>query len=318
MPSGSGDRPRTVRMPHRDSPARPPRAGRTTSRWMRFRSGRGSVDCRIRIAGSRSQRIRQTAVLPGRVVEHALPELPYLSRVRRFEHDAQLLQHGRVRGQPEIRAAADTALACSSESRRTRRPVRAQVDHDLGRQLHDAPGQRSRLGQRRGVEPCRRNAIDHPPIGSDLCHARHRTARRPSGRSLRLRRGPVCRLTAISVVCLWCSRSASAPNGRSDAWSVLLRQSPRALTRARRGRDRTGVPVRSSMLRWTALQAESRWDAVRCVDVDDADGAIWAAHGTTRCSDFDRFGCGSVPGLARRESRPFRGRLVGPRQEGHD
>ena len=53
-------------------------------------------------------------------------------------------------------------------------PVTAQVDHDLGRQLHDAPGQHSPLDQRRRVEPCRRNAIDHPPIRSDLCHARHR------------------------------------------------------------------------------------------------------------------------------------------------
>ena len=63
-------------------------------------------------------------------------------------------------------------------------PVAAQVDHDLGRQLHDAPGQRSPLDQRRRVEPCRRNAIDHPPIRTDLCHARHRTAhsgRSPSG-----------------------------------------------------------------------------------------------------------------------------------------
>ena len=52
--------------------------------------------------GVAPQRIRQTAVLPRRVVEHALPELPHRSRVRGFEHDAQVLQHGRVRSQPEI------------------------------------------------------------------------------------------------------------------------------------------------------------------------------------------------------------------------
>ncbi len=52
--------------------------------------------------GVAPQRIHQTAVLSRRVVERALPEPPHQRRVRGFEHDAQVLQHCRVRGEPEI------------------------------------------------------------------------------------------------------------------------------------------------------------------------------------------------------------------------
>ena len=69
---------------------------------MRFRSGRGSADCRIRIAGSR--RMDPPNRRPPQACSRArVPrEPPHHGRVRGFEHDAQVLQHGRVRGQLDI------------------------------------------------------------------------------------------------------------------------------------------------------------------------------------------------------------------------
>ena len=147
-------------------------AGRTTSRWMRFRSGRGSADCRIRIAGLCRNGSAKPPSSPGAssstaAARTASPQSGARCRTRRSGAAAR-------QGSQSARDPARQPTAprrCWSESRRTRMPVAAQVDHDLGRQLHDATGQRSPVDQRRRVERCRRNAVDHPPIRSDLCHA---------------------------------------------------------------------------------------------------------------------------------------------------
>ncbi len=93
------------------------------------------------------QRIRQTAALPRHVVEHPLPELPQPRRVRGLEHDAHLLQHSSVRGQPEIPRGRRHRLGVFVRIEAYPRAGRAQVDSDLGRQLRDAPGQRRPLDQ---------------------------------------------------------------------------------------------------------------------------------------------------------------------------
>ena len=62
---GRRDRPRTAPYASPRPACSTAAAGRTTSRWMRFRNGRGSVDCRIRIAGSRRNGSARPPSSPG-------------------------------------------------------------------------------------------------------------------------------------------------------------------------------------------------------------------------------------------------------------
>ena len=209
--------------------------------------------------GVAPQRIRQTAVLRRRVVERALPERPHRRRVRGLEHDAQVLQHGRVRGQPELPRGRRHRLGVLVRVEAHPHAGRAQVDHDLGRQLHDAPGQRSPLDQRRRVEPCRRNAVDHPPVRSDLCHARHcrtRLGHRPSGR--RSCAWPWQDAAAAEPTGPPPARTADAPRQRARAGRP--RRSRRA-ARLERGSDalrQDGRVVRDVPHGWSAARTRSR------------------------------------------------------------
>ena len=98
---GVGGRPRTVRMPHQDSPAGPPRPAVPRRGGCGFEaaaapSTAGSVSrgCAATDPPNRRPPQARSRARAARTAHHR--------RVRGLEHDAQVLQHGRVRGQPEI------------------------------------------------------------------------------------------------------------------------------------------------------------------------------------------------------------------------
>ena len=160
-------------MPHPDSPARPPRPAASR------RCGRGSATPGAGLTAGSVSRGRAATDPPNR--------RPVQARSRaRAARTASLQTGWRIRSRRSGPAAGQGPRSARDPARPQTPPRRARlsrgahpqachsyVDHDLGRYLHHAPGQRCPFDQRRRVDQAVATPIDYPPIRPDLCHARH-------------------------------------------------------------------------------------------------------------------------------------------------